>query len=76
MMTSNQALQRVMDLLDRLEGDPAAGGACATELRLALEVLEDAGIDVPPALQDLNAQLQARKRADEAIETNFDNMPV
>ena len=75
-MTANQALQRVMSLLDRLETDPSSGVTCESELSHAIDVLEASEIEVPQALRNLHAQLAAKKRAEEEIENSFDNMPV
>ena len=75
-MTGNQAIQRVISLLDRMENDPACGPACESELHHAMEVLEASDIEVPQSLRNLHAQLAAKKRAEEEIEIGFDNMPV
>ena len=75
-MTGNEAIQRVIGLLDRMENDPTCGTACESELHHARQVLEDSDIEVPQSLRNLHAQLAAKKRAEEEIEFGFDNMPV
>ncbi|MDJ0858281.1 MAG: hypothetical protein QNI90_19150 [Dinoroseobacter sp.] len=75
-MTTDQALSKVFSLLDRVQADPTSGMACHAELSRAIASLEAADVDVPPALHDLCAKLAAERRAFEAREADFDNMPV
>lgn len=75
-MTTEQALKKVFSLLERVQADPTSGMACQAELARAVACLEAADVDVPPALYDLCAKLAAEKRAFEAQEADFDNMPV
>ncbi|MEM9394412.1 MAG: hypothetical protein AAGA38_11175 [Pseudomonadota bacterium] len=75
-MNTDQALTKVLSLLDRVQADPASGIACQGELSRAIACLEAAEVDLPPALRDLCAKLAAERRAFEAQEADFDNMPV
>jgi hypothetical protein len=75
-MTTDQALTKVFSLLDRVKADPATAMSCQAELSRAIACLEQADVDVPPALHDLCAKLAAERRAYEAQEADFDNMPV
>lgn len=75
-MTTDQALSKVFSLLDRVQSDPSSGMACQAELSRAIACLEKADVDVPRALHDLCARLAAERRAFEAQEADFDNMPV
>lgn len=75
-MTTDQALTKVFSLLDRVQADPSSGMSCQAELSRAVACLEAAEVDVPPALHDLCAKLAAERRAFEAQEADFDNMPV
>lgn len=75
-MTTDQALTKVFTLLDRVQADPASGMACEAELSRAVTCLEKADVEVPAALRHLCARLAAERRAFEAREADFDNMPV
>ena len=75
-MTGNQAIERVIGLLDRMENDPTCGTACESELSHAMRALENSDIEVPEALRRLHATIAAKKRAEEEIETGFENLPV
>jgi len=75
-MTTDQALNKVFCLLDRVQADPSSGLACQAELSRAIARLEQEEVQVPRALLDLNARLAAERRAFEAQEADFDNMPV
>ncbi|WP_425090177.1 hypothetical protein [Tropicimonas sp. S265A] len=75
-MTTDQALNKVFSLLDRVQADPASGMACQAELSRAVAQLEQAEVSVPPALHDLCAKLAAERRAFEQQEADFDNMPI
>lgn len=75
-MTTDQALTKVFTLLDRVQADPARGFVCEAELARAVTELEAKNVEVPTALVDLCARLRAEKRAYEAQEDAFDNMPI
>lgn len=75
-MTTDQALSKVFTLLDRVQADPARGFACESELARAVAELEAQKVEVPASLIDLCARLRAERRAYEAQEDAFDNMPV
>lgn len=75
-MTTDQVLTKVFALLDRVQADPARGFACEAELERAIAELETNRVEVPSSLRDLCARLRADRRAYEAQEDAFDNMPV
>ncbi|MDD9715754.1 MULTISPECIES: hypothetical protein [Dinoroseobacter] len=75
-MTTDQTLTKVFSLLDRVQADPARGFACEAELARAVAELETMEVAVPASLHDLCARLRAERRAFEAQEDAFDNMPV
>lgn len=75
-MTTDQALTKVFTLLERVQSEPSQGVHCEAELTRAIQALEANEIEVPAALTDLCAKLRAEKRAFEAQEMAFDNMPI
>ena len=75
-MTTDQTLNKVFALLERVQADPALAFTCETELARAVAELEAQDVEVPPSLVDLCARLRAERRAYDAQEDLFDNMPV
>lgn len=75
-MTTDETLSKVFALLERVEADPARGFVCEGELARAISDLESRNVEVPQALLSLCARLRAEKRAYEAQEDAFDNMPI
>ncbi len=79
-MDPKTALKDVVHVLEDIEKDAAHAADHSDELAEAVAHLQEAHIEVPKTLSDLNATLRRAHDADqaveEAVEAQFDNMPV
>ena len=70
-MTQHELEAKLYALLDDMPGDAAHRYRLQPQYHAILKQMEDEGIPVPVRLQDLDMRL-----IDEAVEAQFDNMPV
>ena len=70
-MTRHELEAKLYAILDDMQRDAAHRYRLQPEYHAILKQMADEGVPVPPRLQDLDMRL-----IDEAVEAQFDNMPI
>ena len=70
-MTRHELEAKLYAILDDMQRDAAHRHRLQPEYHAILKQMADKGVPVPPRLQDLDMRL-----IDEAVEAQFDNMPI